>query len=232
MRPLAWIAVLCIGCASVAAQPGPGSFSFGVFGDLPSSRPERQAAVGIVREMGEQGLEFAIHIGDIKSGSEPCTDDMLLWSRTLFTGSRHPLIYVPGDNEWTDCHRRSNGGYDPEERLRRLREIFYADERSLGQRPIELDRQSADPRFRDFRENVRWQHGIVFFIGLNVAGSNNNFGRSAAADNEHRRRNRANIAWLTQSFELASRRLARAVVIVIHGNPLFELPETERSRRG
>lgn len=232
MRTAHWIAASWILCASVCAQPGPGSFSFGVFGDIPYSRYERQAATGIVREMGEQPLEFAIHIGDIKSGSEPCTDETLLWSRTLFAASRHPLIYVPGDNEWTDCHRSRAGGRDPEERLRRLREIFYPSALSLGQRSIALARQSDDARFRDYRENVRWQHGIVLFIGLHVVGSNNNFGRSAAADVEHRRRNIANIAWLTQSFELANRRLVRAVVVVIHGNPLFELPATEKARRG
>lgn len=232
MRAALWLALLCIVHGSVLAQAGPGTFSFGVFGDMPYSRAERQATVRIVREMGEQALAFVIHIGDIKSGSESCADDVLMWSRNLFAESRHPLVYVPGDNEWTDCHRRSNGGYDPQERLRRLREIFYPDERSLGQRTIAFDRQSDEPSFRDFRENVRWQHGIVFFIGLNISGSNNNFGRSAVADNEHRRRNRANIAWLTQSFELASRRLARAVVVIIHANPLFELPQTERSRRG
>ena len=232
MLARAWIVVLGIACGSVSAQPGPGSFSFGVFGDMPYSRHERPAATGIVREMAEQALEFAIHVGDIKSGSEPCTDDALREALALFAGSRHPLVYMPGDNEWTDCHRRSNGGYEPEERLARLREIFYPDERSLGQRTIRLARQSEDARFRDFRENVRWQQGGVLFIGLHVVGSNDNFGRSAASNAEHLRRNRANVAWLTQSFELASRRLVRAVVVVIHGNPRFELPETEKSRRG
>src|SRR5262245_39572619 len=119
MRGAAWLALLCIVHWSASAQPGPGSFSFGVFGDLPYSPAERRSAVRIVREMDGQELAFAIHIGDIKSGSESCADDNLLWSRELFAGSRHPLVYIPGDNEWTDCHRASNGGYDPEERLRR-----------------------------------------------------------------------------------------------------------------
>ena len=30
---------------------------------------------------------------------------------------RGPVIYTPGDNEWTDCHRVNNGGYNPLERL-------------------------------------------------------------------------------------------------------------------
>lgn len=228
----ALLLLLSLALAPTQAQPGPGSFSFGVFGDIPYSRAERQAAAGILREMGGQALAFVIHVGDIKSGWEPCDDAALMRGRALFDGSRHPLVYVPGDNEWTDCHRASNGGFDPEERLERLRQIFFAEETSLGQRPMPVTRQSEEARFRDYRENVRWQHGVVLFIGLNVTGSNNNFGRSAKSDDEHRRRSRANVAWLTQSFELASRRLMRAVVVVIHGNPLFELPETERSRRG
>ena len=234
MRRALLIALVSLLCelASAQARPGPGSFSFGLFGDMPYFEFERAAAFSIVRDMGEDSLAFVVHTGDIKSGWDRCTDAAMSWNRTLFDNSRHALIYVPGDNDWTDCHRASNGGYDPEERLRRLREIFYPNESSLGQHPIKLARQSDDPRYRDYRENVRWQHGGVLFVGLNVPGSNNNFGRSARSDAEYRRRSAANIAWLTQSFELASRRLMRAVVIVMHADPLFELPETEKSRRG
>ncbi len=233
MRALvcAWVAALLCGCASAQA-PGPGSFSFSLIGDMPYFRYERPWVEDIMRDMGEHDLAFVVHAGDIKSGSEPCTDDVMLWNRKLFDSSRHPLVFIPGDNEWTDCYRPGAGGYDPEERLRRLRAIFYRDEFSLGQRRIRLDRQSADPRYSAYSENVRWQHGVVLFVGLNVPGSNNNLGRTPAADAEYRRRNAANIAWLKQSFELANRRLMRAVVVVIHANPLFELPESEKSRRG
>jgi hypothetical protein len=39
----------------------------------------------------------------------------------LFNRFTAPFIFVPGDNEWTDCHRANNGGFDPLERLDRLR---------------------------------------------------------------------------------------------------------------
>ena len=42
----------------------------------------------------------------------------------LFNEFRAPFIFVPGDNEWTDCHRANNGGYDPLERLERLWTMF------------------------------------------------------------------------------------------------------------
>ena len=51
-----------------------------------------------------------------------------------------PLIYTPGDNEWTDCRPISK--YDPNERLDRLRQLFFAAPRSLGQRSRALTRQS------------------------------------------------------------------------------------------
>jgi len=44
-----------------------------------------------------------------------------LSAQELFETFEAPLIFVPGDNEWTDCHRQNNGSYDPIERL----EIFF-----------------------------------------------------------------------------------------------------------
>ena len=233
MRALLRLVAVVLVCGGASAQSlGPGSFSFGLIGDMPYFRFEQPAVIDIVRDMGKHDLAFVIHDGDFKSGFERCSDEVMQWNRKLFDSSRQPLIYIPGDNDWTDCHRPSNGAYEPEERLRRLREIFYADEYSLGQRRIRLVRQSEDSRFSAYRENVRWQHGVVLFVGVNVTGSNNNFGRTGTANGEHQRRNAANITWLAQSFELASRKLMRAVVVVMHANPLFELAETDTKRRG
>jgi hypothetical protein len=61
---------------------------------------------------------------------------------------------VPGDNEWTDCDRASNGSYNPNERLALVRKMFAATPNSLGQRTIGLQRQSPS-----YPENVRWNYG-------------------------------------------------------------------------
>ena len=57
----------------------------------------------------------------------------------LFRSLPVPVLYTPGDNEWTDCHRRRAGGFDPRERLTRLRQMFY-DESSV----LRLDQLGAE----------------------------------------------------------------------------------------
>jgi hypothetical protein len=155
--------------------------------------------------------------------------------RRLFQASRHAFVLVPGDNDWTDCHRRAAGGYDPLERLDRLRQVFYADAMSLGQNQLRLERQSDDPgtaaAFRAYRENVRWMAGGVLFIGLNIPGSNDNFGRTPQMDEEHEQRGRANAAWLAQGFDLAKKHDYAAVFIFIQANPDFDLSYLRRSNR-
>ena len=93
------------------------SFSFGLFGDTPYTQWERLHLPDLIADMDRENLAFVIHDGDIKSGSDECSDKAFADIHGVFANSVHPLIYVPGDNEWTDCHRRSNGGYQPLERL-------------------------------------------------------------------------------------------------------------------
>ena len=95
-----------------------------------------------------------------------------------------------------------------------------------------LARQSGDPQFSLYRENVRWIEKNVMFIGLHVVGSNNNWGRTSAADAEYAARNAANLDWLNDSFALATANQNRAVMVVIQANPNFELPATSLQRTG
>lgn len=223
MRPaLALILALLapIACAD------PARFAFGIIGDAPYSALEESVLAGMVREMNAEDLAFVVHVGDIKNGSSPCSDELYSERKAMFQASRHAFILVPGDNEWTDCHRKAAGGYDPLERLDRLRTIFFAGETSLGQNPIALARQSGDATmpeaYRIYRENVRWVANNVLFFGLNVPGSNNNFGRTPQMDAEYEARSRANAAWLERGFALAREQNYAAVFIFIQANPDFD----------
>lgn len=205
------------------------SICFGLFGDTPYNHWERQHLPDLIAEMDREDLAFVIHDGDIKSGSDECTDASFLEILGVFQSSKHPLIYIPGDNEWTDCHRRSNGGYDPLERLAKLRELFFAGRNSLGRRTIPLTRQSQNPAFSGYRENVRWEAGEVLFLGLNVPGSSNNFHGNrlfGGPSREFLDRSEANQAWLHQAFAIARQKKMRGILIVVQGNPGFHTAST------
>lgn len=129
---------------------------------------------------------------------------------------------VVTDNDWTDCHAAKAGGYDPVERLTKLRSVFFDGNESLGQRKMRVERQSENAEYSKFRENVRWRYGDVMFITLHMPGENNNLGRTPAADSEYRERNTANLAWLKDAFAAAKKEASRAVAIFTQANPLFE----------
>ncbi|WP_296443892.1 hypothetical protein [Rhodoferax sp. UBA5149] len=214
-----------------SAQP----VSFGLFGDMPYSRWERQHLPDLLAEMDSEDLAFVVHDGDIKSGSSLCSDDVLRDILGVFQASKTPLVYVPGDNEWTDCHRGNNGGYDPLERLDKLRELFFVGDGALGQRPLPLERQSRDPAFARYRENVRWEAGGALFVGLNLPGSENNFHgttRGGGPVPEFVARSAANRAWLAQAFALARTKKLAGILIVIQADPEFEEASQGRPRPG
>jgi len=158
----------------------------------------------------------------------------------MFGELKKPVVYVPGDNEWTDCHRLNNGGYDALERLAYLRKTMFPTTRSLGQRTMALTHQA--PQGEKFVENTRFTHQGIVFATLNVPGSNNNkildekdctqkSARTAAqceaSNAEYLERDAANVRWMQEAFADAKARKARGVVLVIQADPGFDLPETE-----
>jgi len=205
--------------AALATDHTGARFSFAIIGDMPYYSGEEWLFADMLKDIGREDLAFVVHIGDFKNGSSPCSDALFARRLQQFQSMPHPFIYIPGDNEWTDCHR---SGADPLERLAKLREMFYPDDDSLGERKLRLERQSADPRFAEYRENVRWTIGPALFIGLNIPGSNNNLGRTPQMDAEYARRSAANAAWLTEGFDLAKMNGHAALFIAIQGDPYFE----------
>ncbi|MCG8353302.1 MAG: hypothetical protein MI924_36520 [Chloroflexales bacterium] len=211
----------------IFAQPGADRgqlqrFEFALIGDLPYDAEQERKFDNLIADINNNRILFTVHDGDFKSGSSPCSDEMFSQRYELFQTFKNPFIFVFGDNEWIDCHRVAAGGYAPLERLDKLREIFTADDSSLGQRALPLERQSKNPEYATFRENVRWVIGEVMFVGLHVVGSNNNLGRTPEADAEYYERNAANLAWMRDSFVLATEQDMRAVMLIIQANPNFE----------
>ena len=125
---------------ALCGGPDAAEFTFAALGDTPYTRDEEERFPDLIAEMNREPLAFVVHVGDFKSARSHCSNELYLQRREWFGFSRHPFVFVPGDNEWTDCGRFLAGGYDPLERLRKLRELFFSSGESLGQRPIGLAR--------------------------------------------------------------------------------------------
>ena len=208
---------------ALAASASAADFTFAAFGDTPYSRDGEARFPDFMAEMNREKLAFVVNVGDIKSAWDPCTDELYAQRRQWFDLSRHPLIYTPGDNEWTDCRRPVFGKRDALERIAKLRSVFNSGTDSLGQVPIRLERQS-----KEYPEHQRWEHEGVVCITLNAPGPDNH----AGAKEEYARREKAQREWIAQAFELARRRGARAVAVFMHGDPWNALGQARRGYSG
>jgi hypothetical protein len=208
-------------------------FEFALIGDLGYSAEQDVWFANVFDELNATpDLAFIVHDGDL--WGDPyggCQDEFYAARLEWFQTSAHPFIFIPGDNDWTDCWQARFGGFDQMDRLALERRLFYADEFSLGQRKLPLLRQSStDPRYADYRENVRWDYGNVTFVTLNIQGSNDNRGTGPTGDEiEWAARTAANLAWLRDAFAYAASAQSRAVMVVIQANPGFELPPAQRT---
>ncbi|MCY3822921.1 MAG: hypothetical protein OXG62_03510 [Nitrospinae bacterium] len=214
------VALLALTAGAASADK---PFTFVALGDMPYGKPAKvyppfKALIGQVNALNPA---FTIHVGDTKSGSTPCSDKMLLDQLAFMNSFDAPLVYTPGDNEWTDCHRWTAGRFDPIERLAFLRKHYYSHgPRSLGKAPMKLERQSdLMKEYAGYPENARFVKEGVHFVAAHVVGSNNNFEvRDRRAIAEFFGRDRANVAWLNAGFEKAIAAKARALVLAIHAD--------------
>jgi len=207
---------LCLsGCLAPTASPD--SFTFAIIGDAPYKSREEPHFERMMERIDREDVAFTIHVGDIGAGGVACSDAYYEKSLRRFERSRAPLIYTPGDNEWTDCR---GARFDPLERLKRLRTIFFEDEYSLGRTKMRTEvQQDRVAECGAYPENRAWTHGRVAFVTLNVPGADNNVGHDAANDAEARARDAANARWLARSVDDAIAANAAALVILVQANP-------------
>ena len=116
----------------IAAQQTPdwGSgvapFAFALIGDMPYGAAREEPFNRLVDEINrDNDVDFVMHVGDIKAGSERCDDSLILHRFELYQRFQRAFVYTPGDNEWTDCHRLNNGSRNPLERLAFVRSVFF-----------------------------------------------------------------------------------------------------------
>jgi len=220
-----------------------GPYAIGLWGDLPYS--DTQALTGVpnlIADMNRHDLAFTVHDGDLKAGNgtpgsvtpTTCSDALYVQALGFFNALRAPAMFTTGDNDWTDCDRPSNGGFSSRERLDHERQVFFSTPFSLGQHRMRQEVQTA-PLCLGVNgstpcvENRRWTYGRVTYVTLNVQGSCNNLCDTAPDPNEWAARNRANIAWLQESFRVAAARESAAVMLITQADPGWDQSDGTRA---
>jgi len=214
---------------------GRGAYAIGLWGDLPYSTV--QATVGVpnlIADMNQQDLAFTVHDGDLKAGSNsPCNDALYVQSLAYLNALKAPAMFTPGDNDWTDCDRPSNGGFPSLERLDHERQLFFSTSFSLGQRRLRQEVQ-ATPFCLGVTgpvacvENRRWTvHGVTYAT-LNIQGSCNNLCDTAPDPAEFAARNAADIAWLHATFAEATARHSSAIMLISQADPGWDQTDGTR----
>jgi hypothetical protein len=227
MLSVALAAAAALGVATAAAaqpeRPDGHGFTFAVIGDIPYGDAQIARFPQVVDQINaDPAVQLVDHLGDIKSGSSLCSDAYFAMIRTQFDRFTDPLVYTPGDNEWTDCHRPNNGSYNPLERLAAVREVFFPRPgRTLGQHSVEVRSQAA----QGLVENVSYSRADVGFAALHVVGSNNsllpwtgNTGPTPEQLAEVDHRTAATLALIDQTFDQAATQHQRAVVLIMQAD--------------
>jgi Calcineurin-like phosphoesterase len=215
---------------------GVAPFAFALIGDMPYGAARETAFGRLVAEINrDNDVDFVMHAGDIKAGSERCDDNLIRHRFALYEMFQRPFVYTPGDNEWTDCHRVNAGQYEPIERLGFLRSVFFP---QVGQttgghvRPVRS--QAEGGAYSEFVENVMFQSQRVMFATVHVVGSNNDLEpwvgisptdscTSPRPDRiaEFERRQAAALAWLDDVFAAAAD--TKGLFLLMQANP-YNLP--------
>jgi len=235
------------------------AYSIGLWGDLPYSAEQAAVIPNLIADMNSQNLAFTAHDGDLRqgSGSPNCADNSIYTRAATYFGSLHaPAIFTPGDNDWTDCDRKSLGadGRNSLQELTNERAFFFATAHTLGQTQF-LQEVQATPLCKGFGtansnsgpnsdikltqtatytdvpcvENRRWIVGTVMYATVNIQGSCNNLCDDYPDPVEYAARNAAGIQWMKDTFTTAASQNCVAVMLITQADPGFDDTDAARA---
>jgi hypothetical protein len=212
---------------------GTAPIDLAVFGDTPYGAVQIADLPNFLASLNnDPTVVGSVHLGDIKDGGSRCDSSYFQLVFDGFNGLKKPFLYTPGDNEWTDCHRASNGAYDPLERLSTIRALFFPTPgRSLGQARKQVLTQASVQGFATFVENQLWVEAGATFSLVHVVGSNNSLAPWYGDDTtgthiddpvrrvaEEQARSAAGLDWLERTFATARLYGSAAVVLMMQAD--------------
>ncbi len=134
------------------------TFEFVALGDtaytLPSELPIYEK---LIARINAADPAFSIHVGDTWGALE-CTEENHQWVRGWFDKFEHPVVYAPGDNEWTDCRKPEV----LEAYLRIVQGEGTPEDLALIGRARQLDQAYAGTSYADTLESLRTIRQVFF----------------------------------------------------------------------
>jgi hypothetical protein len=234
-------------------------YAIGLWGDLPYSDEQAAVLPNLIADMNSQDLAFTAHDGDLRqgSGSPNCAGNGIYTRAVTYFGSLHaPAVFTPGDNDWTDCDRKSLGvdGRNSLQELDNERALFFSTPYTLGQIRF-LQEVQATPTCKGFGsanansgpssdvakpqtatytdvpcvENRRWIVGRVMYATINIQGSCNNLCDDYPDPVEYAARNAAGIQWMKDTFTTALAQDCVAVMFITQADPGFDDTDATRA---
>lgn len=202
---------------ALTATAGLRDFSFGVIGHPFKTATTESVLWEAIAETDSEKLAFVVANG-VKASAEPCTDEIYIRRKELLNTAKNGVIVSLAASDWTEC-KSANGRSAAIGRLNRLRDLFFADEFSIGGIRIPITRQSTTAKFRSYGENARWVIGSTMFATINFPENNNNYLSAAGRNSEFEDRLVANRDWLNRVFTNARRKNLEGIVLFCDGNP-------------
>jgi hypothetical protein len=175
------------------------------YGTSPGDTAELQATPAFIASINaDPDVSLVMHAGDIHSGKQYCTVKYDHTIRALWNTYVDPMVYTPGDNEWTDCHKVSEGGGtynsgtgqidyqkdakgrlidyaggNPVVNLDLIRSLFFnfPGHTIGGKRAVTTQSQAFDPKYpsdAEYVENVTFRQSSIRFVTVNLPGGSNN----------------------------------------------------------
>lgn len=177
------------------------------------------ASLRIALEAAQAEEPAFIIVNGIKSERELCNDKLYRQRKALLETAEVPVFLSLAGSDWVNCRDR-RGKPSAIGWLNTLREQLFTDITWTGTKPITVIRQSANPVYRSYAENTRWQRGGLLFATINLPANNNRYLNDAGRNNEFEDRQIANRDWLRRLFANAKRDGNAAIVLVCDGNLL------------
>ncbi len=164
-------------------------------------------------------LPFVFHLGDTGRPEDACSDEWLEQNQEFWTNDIvHPVFYIVGDNDWTDCDRESVPNRSSEiERLKAVRRVMFSSPKVVNPEW----RYTTQP---ELPENAMWWYKDILFVTQHYVSTDNGRSQILLDDPEEAialvdERDAANRKWLNQAFLRAAKRDAAAVVVAAHLDP-------------